>query len=76
MNLKYCPRCNSKLDKRTPICPACGYSYIKLNNGTDRTTILNGLSFECPDNYRIGNYPTSDGAHKSIVALSKEVFID
>lgn len=31
----------------------------------------NGLSFECPDYYDIGKYPSSDGAHKSMVALSK-----
>ena len=31
----------------------------------------NGLSFECPDYYDIGKYPSSDEAHKSMVALSK-----
>lgn len=31
----------------------------------------NGLSFDCPDYYDIGNYPSSDKAHKSMVALSK-----
>lgn len=32
----------------------------------------NGLSFECPDYYDIGNFPSSDEVHKSIVALSKD----
>lgn len=31
----------------------------------------NGLSFDCPDYYDIGKYPSSDKAHKSMVALSK-----
>lgn len=31
----------------------------------------NGLSFDCPDYYDIGKYPSSDEAHKSMVALSK-----
>ena len=31
----------------------------------------NSLSFDCPDYYDIGKYPSSDEAHKSIVALSK-----
>lgn len=31
----------------------------------------NGLSFECPDYYDIGNFPSSSEAHQSVVALSK-----
>ena len=31
----------------------------------------NDLSFECPDYYDIGNFPSSDEVYKSIVALSK-----
>lgn len=73
MEWKYCPRCNSKLNTATPICPVCSYSFGRGNKSeTDRVIIINGLSFECPDNYKIGNHPSSDWAHKSIVALSKE----
>ena len=32
----------------------------------------NGLSFECPDYYETGKYPSSDESYKSIVALSKK----
>ena len=31
----------------------------------------NGLSFDCPDYYDIGSYPSSDESYSSIVALSK-----
>ena len=31
----------------------------------------NGLSFDCPEYYDIGSYPSSDESYSSIVALSK-----
>lgn len=54
-------------------CPFCGYDFIKSNikNQNTRKIQKNGLSFECPDYYDVGDFHSEDEAHKSIVALSK-----
>ena len=75
-NKKYCPNCGHELNQIAVNCGFCGYSF---NSGTTtggtrmntRHINKNGLSFDCPDYYDIGSYPSSDEFHKSIVALSK-----
>ena len=50
-------------------------SYVKdkkkYENMKTKYIQKNDLSFNYPEYYDIGNYPSSDGIHKSIVALSK-----
>ena len=73
---KRCPNCGREISEIAVNCGFCGYSF---NSGTatggnrmnTRHINKNGLSFDCPDYYDIGSYPSSDEFHKSIVALSK-----
>ena len=72
---KRCPNCGREVNEIAVNCGFCGYSF---NSGTTGGTRMNtrhinknGLSFDCPDYYDIGSYPSSDEFHKSIVALSK-----
>ena len=44
---------------------------MEINMVNTRHIDKNGLSFDCPDYYDIGKYPSSDKVYKSIVALSK-----
>lgn len=73
MNWKNCPWCTHRLNETALKCPICGYDFVKSNNMNRNTRKINknGLSFECPDYYDIGNFSSSDEVHKSIVALSK-----
>lgn len=50
-------------------CPECGKIPEILKN--TKHIIKNGLSFNYPEYYDIGSYPSSDEIHKSMVALSK-----
>lgn len=73
---KECPNCGRKLNASAFNCGFCGYSFSSgTRSGGNRMNTRhinkNGLSFDCPDYYDIGNYPSSDEFHKSIVALSK-----
>lgn len=73
---KYCPECGHRLNGSAINCGFCGYSFNNRTapGGTRMNTRhinKNGLSFDCPDYYDIGSYPSSDEFHKSIVALSK-----
>ena len=80
MDSKYCPNCHKKLDASIMICPFCDYDLITKEIGKygskkiENTRLINknGLSFECPEYYEIGNFPNSDEIHKNIVALSKK----
>ena len=73
---KYCPECGHKLNGSAINCGFCGYSFSngKVTGGNKMNTRhinKNGLSFDCPDYYDIGSYPSSDESYSSIVALSK-----
>lgn len=75
-NKKHCPNCGHELNAVAPNCGFCGYSFSSGtitggNNMNTRHINKNGLSFDCPDYYDIGSYPSSDEAYSSIVALSK-----
>lgn len=84
-NIKFCPICGTKVEKPTIRCIHCGKSFMNLKNKahndiqiTNKNSYIatkhidkNGLSFDYPEYYDIGNYPSSDDNHKSIVALSK-----
>lgn len=73
---KKCPNCGRKINESAINCGFCGYSFsggagtegIRKNT---RHINKNGLSFDCPEYYDIGKYPSSDEAYSSIVALSK-----
>ena len=80
MNWKYCPQCNRKINDVAKKCPHCNYEIIeeyypdfKFNTSSIPTKFIkkNGLSFECPEYYNIGEYPSRNEVYKSIVALSK-----
>ena len=68
----YCSECGAKIEASFKFCTNCGAS---LSDREPMSNIKhvnkNGLSFDCPDYYDIGSYPSSDEFHKSIVALSK-----
>ena len=70
---KDCPNCGRKVNTSAINCGFCGYSFISGRNTMANTRHIykNGLSFDCPEYYDIGSYPSSDEFHKSIVALSK-----
>lgn len=75
----YCPNCQKELEEHIKICPFCDYDLVTKEIGPYGTKNIqntrlinkNTLSFECPNYYDIGNYPSSDEIYKSIVALSK-----
>ena len=72
---KYCPNCGSDYMKTAVKCNYCGNTKLedlKYKNKKIVTKHINknGLSFDYPDYYDIGNYPSSDEYHQSIVALS------
>lgn len=73
---KYCPECGHRLNESAINCGFCGYSFssdASVGNIMTNTRHINknGLSFDCPEYYDIGSYPSSDEAYSSIVALSK-----
>lgn len=73
---KKCPNCGRDINASAINCGFCGYSFSS-GTGTGRIRMntkhinKNGLSFDCPEYYDIGKYPSSDEAYSSIVALSK-----
>ncbi|WP_296853397.1 zinc ribbon domain-containing protein [uncultured Methanobrevibacter sp.] len=69
---KICPNCGEYLRQTAINCGYCGHSFTSGNKRITTNHInKNGLSFDYPEYYDIGKYPSSDEAHKSIVALSK-----
>ena len=73
---KKCPNCGRKVNTSAINCGFCGYSFSSGKSGGNtmantRHINKNGLSFDCPEYYDIGSYPSSDEAYSSIVALSK-----
>lgn len=73
-SVKFCSKCGNKLDKTINSKSNELKEDIDFSNKNSIKTKhidKNGFSFEYPEYYDIGKYPSSDEAHKSIVALSK-----
>lgn len=72
---KYCPDCGRDFMKTAVKCNYCGNTKLEDRKYKNKKIVTkhinkNGLSFDYPDYYDIGNYPSSDEYHQSIVALS------
>ena len=79
-DFKMCPSCGHQINDVAKNCPYCNHQFLYddfSNFEFDTTSITtksvknNGLSFEFPDYYEIGNFKSQDEVYKSIVALSK-----
>lgn len=80
IDFKICPSCNHQLNEVAKKCPYCDYDFeendfsdfeFDIESITTKSVKNNGLSFECPDYYDIGNFKSRDEVYKSIVVLSK-----
>lgn len=85
LDIKFCPKCGTKIEKPTIRCMHCGKPFVDLNvapnGGIIQTTNKNiqlktkhidkdGLSFDYPEYYLIANIPPN--APDCVVALAKD----